>query len=374
VTVLAVTALGVASRAEAQDRQDRVDQVVVRDIVRDVLRSVDRLVNVEIAREIQDAVYAATGSRITIGELRALAAAQNRDFRITQEDRETKTVKLGTAGALELRTVGGEITVSAGTGTDATIEIVRVSRGRTDADAKLGLERVRAEVDQRTDRASVTVNYPNESRSPYSVSVSYHVKAPAGTRLNVTSLGGNISVTDIKGDMTTSTHGGDTTITNARAVSAKSLGGSMILTGIDSDAVVHAETLGGNVELRRVKARRVEASTIGGNVTATDLTCDNADLGTMGGNVEFSGALARGGRYELHTNGGDVRFTASGGVGYELQSSTFAGEIRTDGVSLQLQGAATGRGPNRSLRGTVGDGSALVILRTFSGTVTIGKK
>jgi hypothetical protein len=34
----------------------------------------------------------------------------------------------------------------------------------------------------------------------------------------------------------------------------------------------------------------------------------------------------------------------------------------------------TGRGPSRSLRGTVGDGSALVILRTLSGDVTVGRK
>jgi DUF4097 and DUF4098 domain-containing protein YvlB len=233
---------------------------------------------------------------------------------------------------------------------------------------------VHAEVDQRTDRASVTVNYPDERRPPYSVSVSFHVKAPAGTRLNISSLGGDISVSDIKGDMTTSTHGGDTTITNARTVTAKSLGGNMRLTGIDSDGVVHAETLGGNVDLNRVKGRRVNASTVGGNVTATDLTCDTADLGTMGGNVAFSGTLARGGRYDLHTNGGDVVFTPTGGVGFELQASTFAGEIRTNGVTLQLQGSVAGRGPNRSLRGTVGDGSALVILRTFSGTVTVGRK
>src|SRR5262249_30544213 len=137
----------------------------------------------QISGQIGDAVRTATGSSITRGELRAYLAGQNRDFRVSQEARETKSVRLGATGALELRTVGGNITVSAGSGNEATIEIVRVSRGRTDADAKLGLERVQAVVDQRGDRATVSVDYPSESRPPYSVSVSYNVKAPAGTRL-----------------------------------------------------------------------------------------------------------------------------------------------------------------------------------------------
>jgi hypothetical protein len=94
----------------------------------------------------------------------------------------------------------------------------------------------------------------------------------------------------------------------------------------------------------------------------------------MGGDVTYSGTISRSGRYELHTNGGNVTFMPSGNVGFELQASTFAGEIRTEGVPLTLQGSVTGRGPNRSLRGTSGDGSAVVILRTFSGNVVVGKK
>jgi hypothetical protein len=364
--------LGWAGRANAQDA--RVKTVVADDIVREVLRSIDRIISTDVAGQIDDAIRTATGSTITRGELRAYIAAQNRDFRITQEDRETKSVRLGAAGALELRTVGGNVTVSAGSGSDATIEIVRVSRGRTEADARLGLDRVHAIIDQRGDRATVSVDYPNENRPPYSVSVSYNVKAPAGTRLTINTLGGNITVTDIKGDMTTNTQGGNTTITHAHAFTAKSLGGTMKITGVDSDGTVQAETLGGDVELQNVKAKRIQASTVGGNVSALDITCETADLGTMGGNVTFSGPLARSGRYELHTNGWNVRFSPSGSVGYELQASTFAGDIHTEGVMLQLTGNVSNRGPNRSLRATAGDGSALVILRTFSGTVTVEKK
>jgi DUF4097 and DUF4098 domain-containing protein YvlB len=368
--------IGTAGRADAQDVRVQT-RTPPDEVIREVMRIVNEAIGPELSRDISREVQSAIGHlpRImtAVPHFVVPGAAQDRNFPIRVEDRETKTVRLGAAGALELRTVGGNITVSAGSGNDATVEIVRTSRGRTDADAKTGLERVKVEVDQQSERATVSVQYPSDIRPPYSVSVSYNVKAPAGTRLTISTLGGNITVSDIKGDMSTSTHGGNTTITNARGVTAKSLGGTMTFTGIDSDGTVQAETLGGNLDFRKVKARRVQASTVGGDVSATDVTCDNADLGTMGGNVTFSGALSRSGRYELHTNGGDVTFTPSSGAGYELQASTFAGDIRTEGVTMQIRGSVTGRGPNRSLRGTVGDGSALVILRTFSGTVTVKK-
>lgn len=374
--------LGLAGRAHAQDNRVRV--VIPDDLIREVMRSVDRIVISDIGPQIDAAVRAATSGDFPLRDLRALQDlrvfrdVQNRnrerDFRVSQESRETKTLKLGATGALEVRNIAGDITVSAVSGGDATVEIIKTSKAQNDADAKRGLERVTVDTDQRPDRASLIANYPDGDRPPYSVSIAFHIKAPAGTRLTLSTLGGNLTVTDIKGEVSTSTHGGDTTVTNGRTVSVKSFGGTISLTGIDSDGTVEAQTLGGNVDLKQIKARRLQASTVGGNVTATDMTCDNADLGTMGGNVSFGGALARSGRYELHTAGGDVRFMPTGSVGYELQASTFSGDVRTEGVTLQVQGAATGRGISRSLRGTVGDGSAVVILRTFSGSVVVAKK
>src|SRR5262245_61014304 len=152
--------VGFAAGAEAQDTKAKVKVTIADDIVREVLSSVDQLINTEISGQIGDAIRTATGTSLTRGELRAMVAAQNRDFRISQEARETKTLQLGAAGALELRTMGGDITVAAVSGTQTTIEIVRVSRGRTDADAKLGLERVQAQIDQRGDRATVDARYP----------------------------------------------------------------------------------------------------------------------------------------------------------------------------------------------------------------------
>jgi hypothetical protein len=65
-----------------------------------------------------------------------------------------------------------------------------------------------------------------------------------------------------------------------------------------------------------------------------------------------------------------VKFALSGSVGFDLQASTFSGQIRLE-PPLQLQGASLTR---RSARGTVGDGGAVVTATAFSGDVVIVKK
>jgi len=372
---------GTAAPALAQDVRTQV--AIARDTVGEVVRSAVRAVHDaigqdlgrEMGREIGRTIREATSGLDPFGRSRVpRAAVQNRAFRATQESRETKTVKLGTSGALELRNIGGDIVVSAGSGADAVIEIVRVSHGRTDADAKTGLDRVTVDVSQVGDRATVRTRYVNERDPVYSVDVAYRVKAPTGTRLTISSVGGDITVSDIRGETSTSTTGGSTTITNGRVSSAKSVGGDVSLTGTETDGTLEVETLGGKILLKQIKARRLNASNVGGDIVVQGSSCEAVDLGSTGGDVEFGGPLVKGGRYELHTFGGSVQFSPSGGVGYELQASTFSGEVRTEGVTVQMQGAVTARAPNRSVRGTVGDGSALVVLRTFSGGITVGRR
>src|SRR5262245_1170407 len=47
--------------------------------------------------------------------------AQDRDFRVQQVDKQTKTLAIGPTGSLELRNIVGDIIVKAGGSRDATI-------------------------------------------------------------------------------------------------------------------------------------------------------------------------------------------------------------------------------------------------------------
>ena len=299
------------------------------------------------------------------------AMAQERNWSGRAEDRQTRTAAIGPNGTLELHNLSGDITVTAGTGRDATIEVIRRSRGRTDADARLGLERVTVSQQVTGTRATVRADYPNERQSAYSVSVNMVISAPAGTRLVINSLSGNLKVTGILGELSANTISGDVTLTSVGAVTeAKTASGNVTITGATSDGTLESGSLSGDVTLKQVKARRITASTVSGNVTASDITCESATLNAMAGDASFSGGLAPGGRYELTSHAGDVRFAPTTAVGFTLTASSFGGDISS---SLSLQGDGS-RSRSHKLTGKVGDGSATVTLQTFSGDITIGTK
>ena len=66
----------------------------------------------------------------------------------------------------------------------------------------------------------------------------------------------------------------------------------------------------------------------------------------------------------------------SGGTGFELDADTFSGSVRTD-VPVTLRTAGTDqnrRGSSRAIRGSYGDASAYLSVRSHSGSVVITKK
>ena len=135
--------------------------------------------------------------------IRPVLYQQGRD---EQTDRQTKTLKLGTDGELALGNVSGEIVITRGNGSEATVEIVKTARGRTADDARAMLGLVEVTVTERAGRAEVKTVYPQEqwrrdNRRNVNVSVNYTVTAPAGTRVTASSVSGGIRVTDIKGDL-----------------------------------------------------------------------------------------------------------------------------------------------------------------------------
>jgi hypothetical protein len=293
-------------------------------------------------------------------------AAQGRNERT---DRTSHRLALGTNGLVELRNIAGDITVTAGAGREAVIDVVKRSRARTDADAALGLERVNVTVIHRGERASAETVYPR-GRVPYDVTTAYTVTAPIGTRVSIRSVSGNVSVRGITGDVSVEAISGNVTISNAGRVSqARSISGEVRLSDIKTDGVVTVGSVSGSVTLERVTARQVTAENVSSDIRTSDITADSVQLKSLSGDVEYAGSLARNGRYEVDSHSGTVRISIAGGGGFELQARSFSGRIRPEGLSLQTLSMDRGQ-----LRATVGDGSAVVVANTFSGDVVITRR
>src|SRR4029077_10034750 len=119
------------------------------------------------------------------------------------------------AGALDLKNISGDVNVAAGPGRDATLELVYRSRGRTEADAQLGLSSVTVSVQSRGDRTTVESSYPDERRTPYRVDITYNVVVPSGTRVSAGTTGGSVTVKGVKGELSASSIGGNVTVSDS---------------------------------------------------------------------------------------------------------------------------------------------------------------
>lgn len=301
------------------------------------------------------------------------------DNREEQVERTTKTLRLGAGGVLELGNIAGDISVTRGGGTDATIEIVKTARGRDVDDARDMLQLVQVEVTERPGRADVRTRYPGDDarrsgRRNINVSVAYTVTAPAGTRVSVQSISGSVKVTNITGDLNVNTVSGDVRISGAGRGSAKTISGTVEISDAEFDGALESSSVSGDVVLRRVAARRIDAGSVSGNIRLEDLRCERVSGNTTSGGVSFAGALARNGRYELKSFSGEIRLVLAGDTGFEVEANSFSGDIRSD-LPITTRGTEPGRGRRRTvLTGTFGDGSAVLDLTTFSGSIVISKR
>ena len=308
-----------------------------------------------------------------------------RQYPSQQTEKTSRTLKIGGNGQLDLSNIAGDIVITRGSGGNAQVDVVKTARARTDDDAREMLSLVTVEFDERPSRAEVKTRYPNREERrrdrQMNVEVTYTVTAPENARISVYSISGNIRVTDIKGDLNLVTISGDVVIENgARVLTAKSTSGNVELANLRSEVALEAGSTSGNVTVRQSSAPRMEIGTISGDVTITDVRCGRVEGTTVSGNVTFNSPLEKNGRYEFTSHSGIVRMVPTGNVGFELDFDSFSGSIQS---SLELKDQRAGgadynrRGSGgrvRSLRGTYGDGSAIVDISTFSGTLIIGKQ
>ena len=351
---LALVAFGCLAASAAAQNRDPDPRIAIRETVREVLttRSVK-----EIAR-----------------------AYQGRDRGPEQTERFSRKVKVGRDGRVSIGNIAGDIVVTGGSGDEVSIDAVKRTRGDRNE-----LTRVRIIVDERGGRVDVRTEH-GQNRFDRNgrgdrVSVDYTVTVPSGATVDVKSISGNVKVSSVQGAVRAESISGTvTTAGTSRLEMAKSVSGDVLLTDAGADADLSAGSVSGNVRANGLKARALDLGTISGDVVLTNVTCDRLGAKSVSGNVEYSGTLARNGRYDINAHSGSVRLTLSGSTGFELIANTFSGSIRSElpltigGERNRDTGSRRRGASNRSIRATFGDGSAALTIRTFSGDIVIAKR
>jgi len=306
-------------------------------------------------------------------------AARYQDSRHGPEvtERFNRSLRIGRTGTLDVSNISGDIVVTGGAGDEVRIEAVKRARSRDGEDAQRLLEELRIEVVETPNRVEVRTVYPRNRRN-YSGSVDYTIAMPSGASATLRSVSGDVRVTNVKGELRAESVSGNMTTAGATRLSlVKTVSGDIEVTDAAADGEVSVSTVSGTLTARGLKARSVDLSSVSGDVVITNVASERATVNSVSGNIEYTGALARNGRYEMSAHSGDVRLTITDTSGFELEATTFSGDVRSDfPLTLRYGNEDSGRRgrQNRSIRGSFGDASALVTLKSFSGSIIVSRR
>ena len=306
-----------------------------------------------------------------VGVMLALPAAAQTDI----TERFSKTAHLDQHGTFDLTNVTGDIVITGTTGPDVSIEAIkRVQRPNPRA-ARALLAMINIQVTEQANRLEVRTIVPRPRNFPGAVD--FTVSVPEDASVIVKTITGSIRASNVKGELRADTVAGSIAASGVRKLAAlKCVTGDVEITDANADDTMTASTVSGNITVRGLRARAVQLTSVGGNIHIEDAQIERMMVKTVQGNLDYSGDLARSGRYEFNSHSGDIRLVLSGNTGFEVLANTFSGMVRSDFAFSRGRRGAEGAGVQgpRMLRGAFGDASAMVALRAFSGNISLARR
>ena len=225
---------------------------------------------------------------------------------------------------VKVETTGGNISV-AGVDADARVEVyVSASNGR---DRNLSKEEIKKRLEEDYELTVTADNHKltaiakpkHEFRDwNHGLSISFKVYVPHNAATNLTTSGGNISLTALTGSQDFTTSGGNLSIDHLKGhIKGRTSGGNITLSELQDD--IDLSTSGGNINASNTHGD-IRLSTSGGSLTLNDLQ-GTVKATTSGGNVH---ADAIEGELSAHTSGGNIGMT---NLSCSLETSTSGGNI-----------------------------------------------
>lgn len=298
-------------------------------------------------------------------------------------DKTSQTFKVGAEGALDLTGIAGDVRVTGSGGNEIRVEATKRVRHRNVDEARRLLNELRVDMNHFNGRVEVRSVYPRRTSSGggnSSARIDYVVTVPAGAMVAVKSISGDVIVSAVRGEVRAETVSGDVSIDSSPNLAvAKTVSGDVIARDVGGATTLVLSTVSGSVIASGLKVRALEAGSVSGDVKLSGSQVERVQAKSVSGNIDFDAPLVKSGRYEFTSHSGDVRVVISGNTGFELDADTFSGSVRSD-VPVTLRTAGRDdrdrrRGAsNRAIRGSYGDASAIVSIRSHSGSVVIAKK
>ena len=268
-----------------------------------------------------------------------------------------------------LESVEGDIRVRAHADTGAEITITRKIRASTEKKAKRSVKNEKIlvfhmEVDQ-----LIQIRPEKKTHYKRNMKTDYELKLPMNINLNLETIGGDIDVTDIRGEAILKTSGGDLDLENMMGrIEAHTSGGDIDVSRVEGLIRVHtsggdikivnsdgqfnvatsggaleflhltgnidAQTSGGSIILENIEGETVECRTSGGNIRAEDISA-NLTARTSGGEIDLENIK---GHVDVTTSGGDIDAEQITG---SLICHTSGGDIEGKGIIGPVDASTT---------------------------------
>jgi DUF4097 and DUF4098 domain-containing protein YvlB len=282
-----------------------------------------------------------------------------------------RTVRIGRNGTLDLQNVAGDIAITGGGGDQVRIEATKRVRHRVASTARTTLQNVQITVSERGGNVEIRTDHRRDPRNGVAA-VDYRISVPNGANLVIDTVSGNVRVSNVGGELRANAMSGNIVTTSVRRVRLlTTVSGDVEVADGEADELT-AQTVEGDVILRNLKGRLLDLTTVNGDARLVNVELDRAAVRSMSGDLEFNGRLARSGRYEFRTHYGNIRITPAGSPGFDLDATSYSGDVRSD-FTLKIVAGAAGRDV-RTLRGTFGDAAAILSAQSFAGDILIVRR
>lgn len=291
--------------------------------------------------------------------------------------------RVSPGGVAHVATELGSIDVTTHRGSTVEAQVIRRVPGDDRDEVARVLENFEVTFDQRGNDVYVTARRKNRGwmfrDTRLKVRIMVHV--PTDFNVNLRTSGGNISVSDLQGEVDVRTSGGNLRLGRIQGpVMARTSGGNIELR--ESGGKADISTSGGNISIGEVEGD-VRAHTSGGNIRIKSVG-GALDADTSGGHIDIDDAR---GRISASTSGGSVvarisaqptgdsRLSTSGGnvvvylakdIAVDIRARASGGSVHSD-IPITIQGKVE----RSSLTGKVNGGGPELVLSTSGGGVEI---
>lgn len=224
----------------------------------------------------------------------------------------------------------------------------------------------------------------SSDRGNFEASADIDLQVPSGTSLRLHLAAGDVTVTNIDGDLSVNAHSGDVDVSDVKGtVVLESGSGHTNATNITGDITL--DTGSGNVTARNLSGPSLKLDTGSGDVTLDGASADKMLFDTGSGAVKATGLRVR--TLSMDTGSGGVRLalltspeslhveSGSGDVTLTLPanfSATLHVETGSGRITSEFEMQMTGRSRD-NLVAKIGSGTGRVTIETGSGNVRLLK-